>query len=239
MKLNGNRGLIYYSADIARSSDGKIWVLNDRTQSPSGSGYALESRLATARILPELFSGLKVRHQSPFFISVQQALQNMAPANKPDPRIVILTPGSRNKAYFEHAYLSAYLGYTLEEGEDLMVKDNFVWLKTIGGLEKVDVILRRVDDLFCDPLELKEDSQLGVTGLLQVVRAGNVSIANPIGSHVLENPGLMGFLPCIAKKLMGTDLLLPTIHYYLLVRSGTSPAIHDGEHKNAGDLDNI
>ncbi len=211
IRLPGNRSLILYSADLARSPDGNIWVLNDRTQAPSGSGYALENRLAIARILPELFSGLKVRHLSPYFIALRNALQNIAPSGSQNPRVVILTPGPHNETYFEHSYLSSYLGYTLVQGEDLMVKDNHVWLKTIGGLEKVDVIIRRVDDIYCDPLELKEDSRLGVSGLLQAVRSGNVAIANPLGSSVLENPGLMGFLPRIAKKLLGEDLKLPTI----------------------------
>lgn len=211
IKLPGKKNLILYAADLARSPDGNIWVLNDRSQAPSGSGYALENRLAIARILPELFSGLKVRHLSPFFIEMRRALQQIAPGNNPNPRVVILTPGPQNETYFEHSYLSSYLGYTLVQGEDLMVKNNYVWLKTMGGLEKVDVIIRRVDDIYCDPLELKDDSQLGVTGLLQVVRSGNIAIANPLGSSILENPGLMGFLPQIAKRFLGEDLLLPTI----------------------------
>lgn len=211
INLPGSKSLVLYAADLARSPDGKIWVLNDRTQAPSGSGYALENRLAIARILPELFSGLKVRHLSPYFIELRNALQNMAPAKNANPRIVILTPGPRNETYFEHSYLSSYLGYTLVQGEDLMVKDNHVWLKTLGGLEKVDVIIRRVDDIFCDPLELKDDSHLGVSGLLQAVRSGNVAIANPLGSSILENPGLMGFLPRLSRRLLGEDLLLPTI----------------------------
>ncbi|MGG9972743.1 circularly permuted type 2 ATP-grasp protein [Ferruginibacter sp. SUN002] len=211
VKLPGKHSLILYSADIARSPEGKIWVLNDRTQAPSGSGYALENRTAITRILPELFSGLKVRHLSPYFIQLRDSLHAIAPAKALNPRIVILTPGPSNETYFEHSYLSSYLGYTLVQGEDLMVKDNYVWLKTIGGLEKVDVIIRRVDDIYCDPLELKEDSRLGVSGLLQAVRSGNVSIANPLGSSVLENPGLMGFLPRLARHFFGEDLILPTI----------------------------
>lgn len=211
IKLPGKRSLVLYAADLARSPDGNIWVLNDRSQAPSGSGYALENRLAIARILPELFSGLQVRHLSPYFIELRKALQHISPGNNPNPRVVILTPGPRNETYFEHSYLSSYLGYTLVQGEDLMVKDNYVWLKTMGGLEKVDVIIRRVDDIYCDPLELKDDSQLGVTGLLQAVRSGNIAIANPLGSSILENPGLMGFLPQIAKRFLGEDLLLPTI----------------------------
>jgi len=211
IELPGKNHLVLYSADMARSADGKIWVLNDRTQAPSGSGYALENRLTMARIVPELFNGLKVRRLSPYFHSLRSALTSISPVNSREPRIVILTPGPSNETYFEHAYLSSHLGFTLVQGNDLMVKDNFVWLKTLGGLEKVDVILRRLDDAYCDPLELKEDSQLGIPGLLQAVRHGNVSIANPLGTSVIENPGLMPFLPAIAKHLLGEELKLPSV----------------------------
>ena len=215
--LPGRQHLVMYSADIARGKDGRIWVVNDRTQAPSGSGYALENRTAMTRVVPELFDGLKVRHLSPYFNALRDGLTDLAPrqrthARKPAaPRIVILTPGSSNETYFEHAYLSSYLGFTLVQGNDLVVKDSYVWLKTMGGLQKVDVILRRVDDIYCDPLELKEDSQLGVPGLLQAVRTGHVSIANPIGSGVLENPGMMPFLQPMARFLLSEDLLIPTI----------------------------
>jgi uncharacterized circularly permuted ATP-grasp superfamily protein len=138
-------------------------------------------------------------------------LVNISPVQKHDPRIVILTPGPENETYFEHSYLSSYLGFILAQGDDLMVKDNFVFLKTISGLEKVDVILRRVDDIYCDPLELLEKSQLGVPGLLQAVRSGNVSIANPLGSSILENPGLMPFLGGISKYFLGEELIMPSI----------------------------
>lgn len=211
IKLPGKHNLVVFAADMARSNDGKIWILNDRTQAPSGSGYALENRLAMARIVPELFNGLKVRRLSPYYNALRTALTEIAPEQKQQPRIVILTPGPSNETYFEHSFLSSHLGFTLVQGDDLMVKDNYVWLKTLGGLEKVDVILRRVDDVYCDPLELKEDSQLGVPGLLQAVRSGNVSIANPLGSSVIENPGLMPFLPAISKYLLSEDLKLSTI----------------------------
>ena len=211
IRLPGKHHLVLYAADIARGADGKIWVVNDRTQAPSGAGYALENRMAMARILPELFNGLKVRRTSAWFETLRHALQEMAPGQKQNPRIVILTPGPGNETYFEHSYLSSFLGYTLVQGNDLIVKDNYVWLKTMNGLEKVDVILRRVDDVYCDPLELKEDSQLGVPGLLNAVRHGHVSIANPLGSSILENPGIMPFLQGIARYFLGRDLLLPAI----------------------------
>ena len=211
IQQTGKHNLVIYSADMAKSKDGSIWVLNDRTQAPSGSGYALENRMAMARIVPELFDQVKVKRLSPYFNAMHGALMDIAPHKNEDPRIVILTPGSGNETYFEHSFLSSHLGLTLVQGDDLMVKDNFVWLKTVGGLERVDVIVRRVDDIFCDPLELKEDSQLGVPGLLQAVRSGNVSIANPLGSSVVENPGLIPFLPAIANHFLGEELNLPTI----------------------------
>jgi uncharacterized circularly permuted ATP-grasp superfamily protein/uncharacterized alpha-E superfamily protein len=211
IRYPGRHQLIMYSADLARSRDGRIWVVNDRTQAPSGSGYALENRTAMTRVMPELFEGLKVRHLTPYFNALRSGLNEIAPHGRLNPRIVILTPGSSNETYFEHSYLSSYLGFTLVQGNDLVVKDAHVWLKTMGGLERVDVILRRVDDIYCDPLELKEDSQLGIPGLLQAVRSGHVRIANPIGSSVLENPGLMPFLQPVARYFLAEDLLIPTI----------------------------
>ena len=209
--LPGQQYLPLYAADLARGIDGRLWVISDRTQAPSGSGYALENRFAMSSVLPELFTNLNVRRLSPYFDSLQQVLTNIAPHNLDNPRIVILTPGPDNETYFEHSYLAAYLGLTLVQGNDLMVKDNKVWLKTIEGLEKIDVILRRVDDSYCDPLELRNDSLLGVPGLVQAVRKGNVSIANPLGSSIVENAGLVPFLPAISKYFFGKDLIMPTI----------------------------
>lgn len=209
--LPNTHHLIFYAADIARGTDGQLWVISDRTQAPSGSGYALENRFAISSVLPELFTNLNVKRLSPYFDSLQQALKVIAPHNSENPRIVILTPGPDNETYFEHSYLAAYLGLTLVQGSDLMVKDNYVWLKTIDGLEKIDVILRRMDDIYCDPLELKSDSLLGIPGLLQVIRKGNVALANPLGSSVVENAGLVPFLPAIAKHFWGTELLTPSI----------------------------
>jgi uncharacterized alpha-E superfamily protein len=196
---------------MARGSDGRIWVIGDRTQAPSGSGYALENRHALSTVLPEFFNDLSVRRISPYFDALHKALMAIAPHNNDNPRIIILTPGPDNETYFEHSYLAAYLGLTLVQGNDLIVKDNFVWLKTIEGLEKIDVILRRLDDIYCDPLELKSNSLLGVPGLLQVVRKGNVAIANPLGSSIVENAGLVPFLPAIAKHFWNKELIMPSI----------------------------
>lgn len=209
--FKNKHGLILYSADVARSPDGNIWVLNDRTQAPSGSGYSQENRAAMVRIFPEFFKEVKVKRLSSYFTTLRNTLNSIAPSSNTQPRIVLLTPGPRNETYFEHSYLSSHLGISLVQGDDLMVKDNYVWIKTIAGLEKVDVIIRRVDDIYCDPLELKEDSQLGVPGLLQVIRAGNVSLANPLGCSILENPGLLPFLQNISNYFTGEELILPTL----------------------------
>lgn len=211
LNLPNQDHLILYSTDLGRGNDGNLWTISDRAQAPSGYGYAMENRLAMSKVLPELFSENKVSRLYPFFEALQRALNAIAPNNIGNPRIVILTPGSENETYFEHSYLSAYLGLSLVQGNDLMVKDNYVWIKTIEGLEKVDVILRRMDDVYCDPLELKSESLLGVPGLLQVIRKGNVSIANPLGSSVIENAGLIPFLNKAANFLLGTGLILPSI----------------------------
>ena len=205
------RELTIYSANLARGPDGRMWILDDRTQAPSGSGYALENRTVMTRVLPDIFRDTHVKRLSGFFAAMRRGLAEIAPHNTEDPRIVVLTPGPLNETYFEHAYLSSYLGYTLVQGGDLTVRDGRVWLKSLAGLHAVDVILRRVDDSFCDPLEFRTASQLGVAGLLEVVRRGNVAIANPLGSSILENPGLLAFLPRLARYFLDQELLLPSI----------------------------
>lgn len=211
INLPAQQHLVVYAADMGRATDGRLWIISDRTQAPSGYGYALENRFAMSSVLPELFGSLQVRRLSPFFDSLQQALNSIAPNKNDTPKIVILTPGPENETYFEHSYLSGYLGITMVQGNDLMVKDDFVWLKAIDGLEKVDVILRRMDDVYCDPLELKSDSLLGVPGLLHVVRKGNVAIANPLGSSIIENTGLVPFLHLAARHLLSEELIIPSI----------------------------
>lgn len=209
--LPAEHQLRVYAANLARGPDGQMWVLYDRTQAPSGLGYALENRTAMSRIMPALFNDCNVRRLADFFRTFQASLSEIAPHDKENPRIVVLTPGPFNATYFEHAYLSAYLGYTLVQGDALTVRDGRVWLKSIDGLHPVDIILRRINDDFCDPLELNEESQLGVAGLLNAVRNGHVAIANPLGSSMLENLGLMPFLPGIARHLLGEDLILPSV----------------------------
>ncbi len=200
-----------YGVDLARGPDGRWWCFADRTQAPSGSGYVLENRIVLSRSLPDDIRDLQVQRLSTFFRIFRDNLSRSAPPHpRPEgPRIVLLTPGPMNETYFEHAYLSRYLGFPLVEGGDLTVRDRRVFIKTLEGLQPVDVILRRVDDGFCDPLELRQDSFLGVPGLLEAMRAGNVCVANPIGSGLAESPALLAFLPALCRKLFGEELLLP------------------------------
>jgi uncharacterized circularly permuted ATP-grasp superfamily protein/uncharacterized alpha-E superfamily protein len=208
---NQQRHLTLYSANLARGPNGRMWVLDDRTQAPSGSGYALENRTVMTRVLPDIFRETQVHRLSGFFKALRKGLADIAPHNKENPRIVVLTPGPLNETYFEHAYLAAYLGFTLVQGGDLTVRDGHVWLKSLAGLQAVDVILRRVDDSFCDPLEFLSGSQLGVAGLLEVVRRGNVAVANPLGSSILENPGLLAFLPRLSRYFLNQELKLSSV----------------------------
>jgi uncharacterized circularly permuted ATP-grasp superfamily protein/uncharacterized alpha-E superfamily protein len=202
--------LLQYAADISRGPDGQLWVIGDRTQAPSGMAYTLENRVAMARTLPEFFAKAKVKKLVPYYQLWRNCLKNAA-SNVADPLVAILTPGPYSATYFEHTFMSALQGFELVQGQDLMVKDGFLWMKTLSGLEKVDVLIRHVDDRYCDPLSLKPDSQLGVAGLLEVIRKGNVRLANPLGSGILENPGLMAFMPAISEYFLKEPLKLPNI----------------------------
>lgn len=202
--------LLNYAADLARSEDGRIWVLADRTQTPTGAGYALENRMVMRRVFPSLFRDSHVHRLAGFFRSLRNELSEISPRKKSS-RIVLLTRGLQDDSYFEHSYLANYLGYTLVQGSDLTARMGKIWLKSLDGLKQIDVILRRVDDHLCDPLEFQQDSRHGVPGLLEAVREGNVAIANPFGSSILENPALQAFLPGICRHLFGQELLLPGI----------------------------
>ena len=206
-----NTMLHFYAADLGRSPDGRWWVISDRTQIPTGAGYALANRLVSARVLPESFRENHIHRLAGYFRDVQNTLSHIAPRKGENPRVVMLTPGPHNETYFEQTYLARYLGYMLVEGQDLTVRDNYVFLKTLSGLERVDVILRRVDDDFCDPLELRNDSMLGVPGLVEAIRAGNVTVANALGSGLVQSPAFMSFLPGLCKHLLGEDLKLPSV----------------------------
>ncbi|MFN8009676.1 MAG: circularly permuted type 2 ATP-grasp protein, partial [Terriglobia bacterium] len=200
-----------YAADLARGPDGQWRVLADRTQAPSGAGYTLENRIVLSRVFPDLFRESQVRRLATFFRDQREMLMGLASARHELPRIVLLTPGPYNETYFEHVYLARYLGLTLVEGADLMVRDRRVYLKTLDGLQPVDVILRRVDDQFCDPLEFLSESFLGVSGLMEAVRAGTVAVVNALGSGVIETPALLPFLPKLCRHFLNQDLKIPSM----------------------------
>ena len=200
-----------YACDLARSPDGRWWVIGDRTQGPSGAGYALQNRLIVTPLYENIFIALGVQRLANFFRTLQQQLLALAPAAGDAPLIVLLTPGPFNETYFEHVFLARYLGFPLVEGTDLTVRDDRVYLKTLQGLKRVHVILRRLDDEYCDPAALRTDSTLGVAGLISAARAGHVIIANALGCGVLESPGISGFLPAICEKLLGEELALPSV----------------------------
>ena len=206
----GEHELILHGVDLIRDDDGKMLVIGDRTQSPSGAGYALENRTVMSRVFPSLFRDSHVHRLAAFFQQLRNKLISLSPHSSRS-RIAVLTPGPRNETYFEHAYLANYLGFYLVQSDDLVVRNGFLWMKSLDGLNRVDVLLRRVDDWYCDPVELRSDSRLGVAGLLEAVRAGNLIVANPLGSGVLENPVFLRYLPEISKALLGRELRFPSV----------------------------
>jgi uncharacterized circularly permuted ATP-grasp superfamily protein/uncharacterized alpha-E superfamily protein len=211
VRLPGPQQLVTCAIDVARDAEGRCWALADRTQAPSGAGYALENRVVVSRVFPSLYRDAQVHRLAPFFRALRASLVAVAPPAAADPRVVVLTPGSRSETAFEHAFLASYLGYPLVEGNDLTMRDGRLWMRSLGQLEPVDVVLRRVDTWFCDPLELRPGSHLGVPGLLEACRRGTVSVVNTLGSGVLENPALLAFFPSLAEALLGQELRLPSV----------------------------
>ncbi|MCR5863803.1 circularly permuted type 2 ATP-grasp protein [Aquincola sp. J276] len=198
--------------DLARDAEGDWWVISQRTQGPSGLGYVLHNRLIISRLFPEAFREMRVQHIASSYRRLLDTVESQARlVAGGTPRVVLLTSGPYNETYFEHAYLARYLGVPLVEGGDLTVRADRVYLRTVAGLEPVHGLLRRLDDDYCDPLELRPDSTLGIPGLLQAVRAGNVVVANALGSGFLESPAVQGFLPAISRRLLGEELLLPSL----------------------------
>ena len=197
--------------DLARGPDKRWRIVGTRSQAPSGAGYALENRITISRLFPDAFREMHVHMLASFFRTLQETLLAFAPSAAEVPHIVLLTPGPYNETYFEHAYLARYLGFTLAEGSDLTVRDDRVYLKTVNGLERVHGILRRLDDDFCDPVELRADSALGIPGLVQAWRAGGVLVANALGAGILESSALLAFMPGACERLLGETLKLPSI----------------------------
>jgi uncharacterized circularly permuted ATP-grasp superfamily protein/uncharacterized alpha-E superfamily protein len=209
IKPPGGRYLNMYAADVGRGPDGRWWVLGDRTQSPSGAGYALENRLVLSRAFTTLYKSMNVERVAPFFEAFRDALR--ASADRDEPRIGLLTPGIFSETYFEHATLARYLGFLLVEGDDLAVSGDRIHIRTVAGLKRLDVLLRRVDSNSLDPLELDASSQLGVPGLIDVLRKNGVVVANMPGSGVMEARAPLGFLPSLSRRFFGEDLKMPHI----------------------------
>ena len=206
-----NRYLHFYAADLGRSADGGFWILGDRVQAPVGAGYALENRIVISRVLQNVFQSCHVHRLAWTFRWLREHLSQISLTHKEKPFIVLLTAGPDSPNYFEHAYLARYLGFTLVFGEDLSFRDNRIYLKTLSGLQPVDVLFRFVEDALCDPLELEGGSFQGVTGLLQALRARNVVVANMPGAGVVENPALMAFLGPLCEHLLGEALCIPSV----------------------------
>jgi uncharacterized circularly permuted ATP-grasp superfamily protein/uncharacterized alpha-E superfamily protein len=200
--------LHFCAFELGRGPNGAWWVLGDRTQAPSGAGFALENRVATTRALSDIYGRMNVHRLAPFFRDFRDALNISAGS---DGRVAILTPGQHNETYFEHAYIARYLGFMLLEGEDLVVDNDQVMVRTVAGLQPVSLLWRRMDASFTDPLELRFDSRIGTPGLVEAIRHGTISVVNAIGSGILETRAFSAFMPSLSRELLGAALELPTI----------------------------
>ncbi len=207
----GGRRLNLYAADMVRSPDGRWWVLGDRTEAPAGIGFALENRVVVNAVLSDLLLASKVRRLAGTLENRKLSLEASAPGHRENPRIVVMTPGPAADNYFEHAFLARHLGYTLVEGTDLTLRNDRVYIKTLGGLQPVDLVLRNDQSDACDPLEFAGHSCTGVPGLVDAVRRGSVGVVNALGSGLVESPGLMAFLPALCRQLLDEDLQLPSV----------------------------
>ncbi|WP_028643880.1 circularly permuted type 2 ATP-grasp protein [Nocardioides sp. URHA0020] len=205
------RPLVLAATDLGRDADGAWRVLADKAQAPSGIGYAMENRRVISRVMPELYREAGLHRMEPYFWALRSALLQSAQGDLADPRVVVLSPGTHSETAYDQAFIASALGFPLVEGSDLVVRDGWVYLRVPGRLERVDVILRRVDAAWSDPLELRGDSQLGVAGLVEAVRRGRVRVVNGLGAGVLENPGLLPYLPAACEALLGEPLRLHSV----------------------------
>lgn len=210
------RPLVFVGTDLGRDAEGQWRVLADRTQAPSGIGYAMENRKVISRVLPDLYREAGIHRMEPYLAALRSALMQSAPGDQADPRVVVLSPGSSSETAYDQSFIASALGFPLVQGSDLVVRDGWVQMRSPeqggrGRLERVDVILRRVDANWTDPLELRGDSRLGVAGLVEAVRRGRVRVVNGLGSGVLENPGLLPFMPALCERLLGEPLRLESL----------------------------
>ncbi len=210
----GRHQLFLHGCDIGRAADGGFRVNADWTQAPSGAGYALADRRVVAHAIPDLYERIGPRPASPWAQALRLALIDAAPESAEEPVVVVLSPGIHSETAFDQAYLASVLGFPLVESADLVVRDGKLWMRSMGTLKRVDVVLRRVDAEYADPLDLRADSRLGVVGLVEVLRRGAVTVVNTLGSGILESPGLLRFLPDLAERLLGETPLLQTAPVY-------------------------
>ena len=205
------RPLVLAATDLGRDDQGEWRVLADRTQAPSGLGYAMENRRILSRVMPELYRAAGLHRMEPFFSALRSALIQSAGGDLADPRVVVLSPGTASETAYDQSFIASALGFPLVQGSDLVVRDGWVQMRVFGRLERVDVILRRVDAPWTDPLELRGDSQLGVAGLVEATRRGRVRIVNGLGAGVLENPALLPYMPALCEALLDEPLRLPSV----------------------------
>ena len=214
IEVPGRHQLFMHACDISRAADGAFRVNADWTQAPSGAGYALADRRVVAHAIPDLYERIGPRPASPWAQALRLALIDVAPESAEEPVVVVLSPGIHSETAFDQAYLASVLGFPMVESADLVVRDGKLWMRSLGTLKRVDVVLRRVDADYIDPLDLRADSRLGVVGLVEVLRRGAVTVVNTLGSGVLESPGLLRFLPELAESLLGETPLLETAPVY-------------------------
>jgi uncharacterized circularly permuted ATP-grasp superfamily protein len=201
--------------DLVRGGDGNYYVLEDNGRTPSGVSYVLENRQVMKRVFPSFFSTYRVRAIEDYPFNLLQVLRHIAPPHAIDPTVAILTPGIYNSAYFEHSFLARQMGVELVEGQDLVIDNSFVYMRTTGGLRRVDVIYRRVDDDFIDPLCFRPDSMLGVPGLMNAYRCGNVALANAVGTGVADDKAIYPYVPAMIKFYLGQEPILPNVPTYI------------------------
>lgn len=214
IEVPGRHQLFMHACDISRAASGAFRVNADWTQAPSGAGYALADRRVVAHAIPDLYERIGPRPASPWAQALRLALIDAAPESAEEPVVVVLSPGIHSETAFDQAYLASVLGFPLVESADLVVRDGKLWMRSLGTLKRVDVVLRRVDADYADPLDLRADSRLGVVGLVEALRRGAVTVVNTLGSGILESPALLRFLPELAKSLLGETPLLETVPVY-------------------------
>src|SRR5882757_7718787 len=202
--------------DLVRGADGRFYVLEDNVRTPSGVSYVIENRLVMTRLMPDLMRSCRVRSVERYPADLLASLLELSPTGDSNPTIALLTPGPFNSAFFEHVFLSQQMGIELVEGQDLVCVDHKLYMKTVHGLQQVDILYRRIDDDFVDPLVFRSDSMLGVAGLTAVLRAGNCALANGIGTGVADDKAVYAYTPAMIRYYLAEEPILPIVETHLL-----------------------